>query len=307
MFRLISAGQGMISGVALAMLAWAAPVVSGPAFSDPLLPGPSLPSPAAHGGMVQDAAANPLAIRFGVAGGVSQPAAERAPVEAARVIATHPHDAGAFTQGLFFSDGRLFESTGQHGESRLREVDLKTGRVKRQVALPSRYFGEGGTAWGRTIVSLTWQHGVAFRWDRDRFRQLGQFRYSGEGWGLTQDGESLILSDGTPELRFLDPVTFAERRRLAVTWQGRPVRDLNELEYVRGEILANIWHTDLIARIDPASGAITGFMDLSAVTASLNLADAEAVLNGIAYDAGTNKLYVTGKDWPKLFEIALPQ
>jgi glutamine cyclotransferase len=270
MFRLVRAGRGIVAGVALAMLAGAAPVVSG----------------------------RPATLQ------TAAPA--RPPVEAARVIASHPHDAGAFTQGLFFSDGRLFESTGQHGRSALREVDLRTGKVKRQVKLPQRYFGEGSTGWGKTIVSLTWQHGTGFRWDRDTFRELGQFRYPGEGWGLTQDGKSLILSDGTAELRFLDPATFAERRRLRVTWQGRPISDLNELEYVRGEILANIWHTDLIARIDPVSGAIKRFVDLSAVTASLQLSDPEAVLNGIAYDAKAGKLYVTGKDWPKLFEIALP-
>lgn len=279
MHRLIKAGRGIVMGVALAMLAGAAPVVSSASISPPFV--------------------FPLADAQALYGSEA--------VQVARVIASYPHDARAFTQGLFFSDGRLFETTGQHGESRLREVALKTGRVKREVKLPQRYFGEGGTAWGKTIVSLTWQHGIAFRWDRDTFRQLGQFSYAGEGWGLTQDGRSLILSDGTPELRFLDPTTFAERRRVRVTWQGRAVRDLNELEFVRGEILANIWHTDLIARIDPANGVIKGFIDLSAVTASLNLADEEAVLNGIAYDARTGKLYVTGKDWPRLFEIALPQ
>lgn len=274
MFRPTRAGRGVIAGVALAMLAGAAPV----AF--PLAaPSPTDQLPAAR---------------------------EASPVEAARVIASYPHDPRAFTQGLFFSNGRLFETTGQHGESALRETDLHTGKVKREVKLPSRYFGEGSTGWGGTIVSLTWQHGTAFRWDHDNFRQLGQFRYSGEGWGLTQDGKQLILSDGTDALRFLDPVTFAEQRRIRVTWQGRAVRQLNELEYVRGEVLANIWHTDLIARIDPASGAVRGFIDLAAVTASLELRDSEAVLNGIAYDAKAGKLYVTGKDWPRLFEIALP-
>ncbi|ODP37313.1 glutamine cyclotransferase [Sphingomonas turrisvirgatae] len=265
----------MFMGVALAGLAGAAPVASAPA------------------GLVQVQAVRP------------KPAAE--PVEPARVIAAYPHDAGAFTQGLFFSDGRLFESTGQHGQSGLREVELKTGRVLREVKLARRYFGEGSTAWGKTIISLTWQHGVAFRWDRDSFRPLGQFSYTGEGWGLTHDASDLIMSDGSAELRFLDPATFAERRRIRVKWQGKPVRQLNELEYVRGEILANIWHSDLIARIDPASGVIKRFIDLSQVTASLKLRDSEAVLNGIAYDAKAGKLYVTGKDWPKLFEIALPQ
>lgn len=278
MFRPI-AGRGFAMGVALASLAGAAPVVSG------------APS---HASAIATSAAAP------------QTRVPATAVQAARVIATFPHDADAFTQGLFFSDGRLFESTGQYGSSRLREVELATGRVKREVRLPGRYFGEGSTAWGRTIISITWQQGVAFRWDRDTFRQLGQFQYKGEGWGLTHDASHLILSDGSADLRFLDPTTFAERRRIRVNWQGKPVRQLNELEYVRGEILANIWHTDLIARIDPATGVIKGFIDLAAVSASLNLRDSEAVLNGIAYDAKTEKLYVTGKDWPALFEIALP-
>ncbi|PKP92885.1 MAG: glutamine cyclotransferase [Alphaproteobacteria bacterium HGW-Alphaproteobacteria-16] len=230
-----------------------------------------------------------------------------APVVQAEVCATFPHDPGAFTQGLFFHDGRLFESTGQHGESAIREVDLQSGKVKREVRLPARYFGEGSTSWGDMIVSLTWRHGKGFRWDRETFRLLGEFTYPGEGWGLTQDGESLILSDGTAQLRFLDPETMAERRRITVTWQGRPIRQLNELEYVRGEVLANVWHTNLIARIDPKSGVIRGFIDLSAITAQLKLSDPESVLNGIAWDAKTQRLYVTGKRWPKLFEIALPE
>ncbi|WP_343517959.1 glutaminyl-peptide cyclotransferase [Sphingomonas sp.] len=264
-------------GVALAMLAGAAPVVSAP-------PPSSAPQTA------ETPAASPL---------------ER--IEAAEVVATYPHDAGAFTQGLFFSDGRLFESTGQHGESAIREVDLKTGKVIRETRLPAQYFGEGSTAWGKTIVSLTWKHGKGFRWDRDSFRKLGEFTYSGEGWGLAQDGESLILSDGSSELRFLDPATFAERRRITVTWRGRAVSQLNELEYARREILANIWHSDLIARIDPATGVIKGVIDLRAVAASVKVPDSESVLNGIAYDARVRKLYVTGKRWPQLFEIALPE
>ncbi len=274
MLRLIAAGRGTMMGAALVMLAGAAPVVSGPIASTSFTPqavDPAMP-----------------------------------PVEAVRVIATYPHDAGAFTQGLFFSDGRLFESTGQHGESAVREVDLVTGKVKREVRLPAEYFGEGSTGWGGTIVSLTWKHGTGFRWDRETFRRLGEFRYAGEGWGLTQDGESLILSDGTSELRFLDPETFAERRRVRVTWRGQPVREINELEFVRGEVLANIWHSALIVRIDPATGAIKGIIDLSEITASVQVPDEEAVLNGIAYDDKAGKLYVTGKRWPKLFEIALP-
>ncbi|QDX28362.1 glutaminyl-peptide cyclotransferase [Sphingomonas suaedae] len=228
------------------------------------------------------------------------------PVEPARVLATYPHDSGAFTQGLFFLDGALFESTGQHGESAIREVDLATGKVKREAKLPDRYFGEGSTGWGNSIISLTWKHGKAFRWSRKTLKQIGSFDYAGEGWGLTQDGTSLILSDGSSELRFLDPRTFAEQRRITVTYRGRQIRRLNELEYVRGEILANIWHQDLILRIDPATGAVRGILDLRALAESVPVRDSEAVLNGIAYDSKTGKLYVTGKNWPSLFEIALP-
>ncbi len=264
------AGRGIIAGAALAIMAAAALVDSAPVASQTT----AAPAPV--------------------------------PVEAARVLATYPHDSGAFTQGLFFADGVLFESTGQHGESAVREVDLLTGKVRREVRLPREYFGEGSTGWGDTIISLTWKHGTAFRWDRRTLRQIGTFSYSGEGWGLTQDGKSLILSDGTPELRFLDPTSFAEQRRITVTYQGRPIRRLNELEYVHGEILANIWHQDLIVRIDPATGVITGVIDLRDLAAAVPVADSEAVLNGIAYDDKSGKLYVTGKNWPSLYEIALP-
>jgi glutamine cyclotransferase len=273
MLRLIIAGRGIIAGAALAITAVAAPVDSAPGQSQTAAPAP---------------------------------APAEVPVEAARILATHPHDSSAFTQGLFFADGALFESTGQHGESVVREVDLATGKAKREVRLPREYFGEGSTGWGETIISLTWKHGTAFRWDRRTLRQLGTLNYPGEGWGLTQDGKSLILSDGTPELRFLDPKSFAEQRRITVTYQGRPIRRLNELEYVRGEILANIWHQDLIVRIDPASGVITGVIDLRDLAATVPVSDSEAVLNGIAYDDKSGKLYVTGKNWPSLFEIALP-
>lgn len=264
------AGRGIVAGAALAITAAAALVVCGPAQTQ------------------------------------TAPVAAEVPVETARILATYPHDSNAFTQGLFFADGALFESTGRNGESAIREVDLATGKTKREVKLESRYFGEGSTAWGDTILSLTWTHGTGFRWDRKTLRKLGEFSYPGEGWGLTQDGKSLILSDGTPELRFLDPATFAEQRRITVTYQGRPIRRLNELEYVRGEILANIWHQDLIVRIDPATGVIRGILDLREIAAAVPVRDSEAVLNGIAYDSKTGKLYVTGKNWPSLFEIALP-
>jgi glutaminyl-peptide cyclotransferase len=230
-----------------------------------------------------------------------------APTVQARVVRSYPHDPTAFTQGLFIRHGALFESTGQVGRSTIRKVDLQTGKVLRQARLPSPYFGEGSTDWKHEIVSITWHGGRAFRWRLSDFEQTGTARYSGEGWGLTQDGDSLIMSDGTPYLRFLDPETFVERRRVRVMDDTQPIADLNELEYVRGEILANVWHQDRIARIDPSTGRVKGWIDCSDIVARVGSADPEAVLNGIAYDAPRDRLYITGKNWPALFEIALPR
>jgi len=221
------------------------------------------------------------------------------------VVATYPHDTSAFTEGLIFLDGWLYESTGQNGKSDIRQVNLADGKVVRSVSLPSRYFGEGMTHWGKELVSLSWRNGTGFRWDRATFRQTGTFRYSGEGWGLTQDGKRLIMSDGSDELRFLDPRTFKEVRRISVTWNGKPVRLVNELEYVKGEILANIWMTDYIARIDPQSGRIIDVINLTALARQQKVTDSDAVLNGIAYDAKQDRLFVTGKYWPNLYEIRL--
>lgn len=232
----------------------------------------------------------------------AQPAAEEPPVQSYRVVRAYPHDPGAFTQGLFWLDGRLYESTGLIGASTIREVDLETGRVIRQTDIPPGLFGEGIAPWGDEILSLTWQDGVGFRWDRDTFRQTGRWNYEGEGWGLTQDGRHIVMSDGTPVLRFLDPATMREVRRVTVTSGGRPVARLNELEYVNGEILANVWTTPRIARIDPASGRVTGWIDLSPLVAENNVSG-EDVLNGIAWDAERRRLFVTGKNWPRLYEI----
>jgi glutamine cyclotransferase len=227
------------------------------------------------------------------------------PVQTVEVRATYPHDPGAFTQGLFFADEALYESTGLEGQSTIRKVRLEDGKVLQQATLPADQFGEGSTNWGKEIVSLTWQHGVGYRWDRESFRQTGSFRYPGEGWGLTQDGRSLILSDGTPTLRFLHPATFQEQRRLRVTAAGRPISQLNELEWVRGEIWANIWQTSRIARIDPASGTVKAWVDLSALEPLSGRSGPDDVLNGIAYEPRRGRLFVTGKRWPKLFEIKL--
>ena len=238
--------------------------------------------------------------------GAASPGEGGAPTIRPRVIATLPHDKAAFTEGLFYLDGHLFESTGLSGQSVIRETDSKTGRVLREAMIPPHLFGEGIVNWGREIVSVTWQSGIGFRWDRKTFKQLSSFRYPGEGWALTQDGNALILSDGTPYLRFLDPRTFAERRRLHVTDGGLEVRNLNEIEFVRGEILANIWHQDRIARIDPKTGDVTGWIDLTAIARTVPPITAESVANGIAWDARHGRLFVTGKNWPKIFVIAWP-
>lgn len=232
-------------------------------------------------------------------------AAEEPPVTGYRVVRSYPHDPGAFTQGLIWLDGRLYESTGLVGRSTLREVDLETGRVLRSVDIPPGLFGEGITNWGDEILSITWQDNVGFRWDRRSFRQTGRWNYAHEGWGLTQDGTHIILSDGTPVLRFLDPATLREVRRINVTAAGQPVPALNELEYVNGEILANVWMTTRIARIDPASGRVTGWIDLGPLVAETAGNHEDSVLNGIAYDRAGDRLFVTGKNWPRLYEIDL--
>jgi glutamine cyclotransferase len=221
-----------------------------------------------------------------------------------RVVAAYPHDRRAFTQGLFWHQGHLYETTGQPGASTVRRVNLEDGRVVQSVPMPGRVFGEGSTLWGNQIISLTWQDGVGYRWDAATFRQIGTFRYPGEGWGLTNNGRELIMSDGTDQLRFLNPETMQEVRRLRVTASGQPVDDLNELEFINGEIFANVWQTSRIARIDPASGNVTAWIDLRALVAE-NGDNYNAVLNGIAYDAERDRLFVTGKYWPRLYEIDL--
>jgi glutamine cyclotransferase len=220
-----------------------------------------------------------------------------------RIVHTYPHDPKAFTQGLVYVDGYLYESTGLNGQSSLRMDDLETGRVLQEQPVPSKYFAEGLTNWGSTLVQLTWESHVGLVYDRFSFRELRTFSFSGEGWGLTQDGKTLILSDGTSTLRFLDPTTFREVRRVTVTDRGKPVTEINELEWVRGEIYANIWHKDRIARIAPATGKVVGWIDLEGLLPAAEHSTAEAVLNGIAYDAVHDRLFVTGKLWPKLFEI----
>jgi glutaminyl-peptide cyclotransferase len=222
-----------------------------------------------------------------------------------RIINTYPHDPRAFTQGLVYIDGHMYESTGLNGRSSLRMVDLTTGQVQQKFDLPQQYFGEGLAQWGSTLVQLTWQNHVAFVYDRFSFRQLRTIPCPWEGWGLTGDGRSLILSDGSSTLRFLDPDTFHERREITVKDHGTPIDKLNELEYIHGEIYANIWYADRIARISPASGQVLGWIDLRGLLSPAEHTDPDAVLNGIAYDAAHDRLFVTGKLWPKLFEIKI--
>jgi glutamine cyclotransferase len=226
--------------------------------------------------------------------------------DAYQIVHTYPHDPAAFTQGLIYIDGHLYESTGLKGKSSLRMVNLTTGDVLQKYTVPAEYFAEGLTDWDNTLIQLTWESHKAFVYDRFSFSLQRTFSYSGEGWGLTHDGTELILSDGTSYLRFLDPKSFRETRRIHVTDEnGRAVDKLNELEYIHGEIYANIWESDRIVRISPVTGKILGWLDLSGILDKRELHDPDAVLNGIAYDAAEDRLFVTGKLWPKLFEIRI--
>ena len=248
----------------------------------------------------------------GFAGCDAKPAAGAAPAAPAavasytyEVVRTFPHDRDAFTQGLVYLDGALLESTGLNGQSTLRRVELATGRILQQVRVPSQYFAEGMTVLGGKIYQLTWQSQKGFVYDLATFALEKEFAYAGEGWGLTTDGHSLILSDGTDQLRFLDPATFKVTRTLRVTRAGQPLRLLNELEFIRGEIYANIWQSHTVARIDPATGRVLGVIDFFGLLPAADRAANTDVLNGLAYDPATDRLFVTGKNWPKLFEVRL--
>ena len=227
------------------------------------------------------------------------------PVLTATVVRRYPHDRTAFTEGLVWHDGGLFESIGLEGRSEVRRVDLASGRVIRRAPIPASQFGEGLAAHGGQLVSLTWHDGIAHRWDATSLKPMGTARYRGEGWGLTADAASLIMSDGSATLKTYDPASFAERRRIEVTINGRPVTQVNELEWVDGAILANIWHAPFLIRIDPATGHVTAVIDLRPIVAEVKATDPEAVANGIAWDAKRERLFVTGKLWPTLFEITL--
>jgi glutamine cyclotransferase len=221
------------------------------------------------------------------------------------VVAAYPHDALAFTQGLTFDDGFLYEGTGLVGRSSLRRVELETGTVVASVPLPEDWFGEGITVCGDRLVQLTWRNGVGRVYDRRDLRVLGDFALEGEGWGITWDGGRLIVSDGTSTLRFLDPDTFATKGSVEVRESGVPVEGLNELEFIDGRVYANVWPFDRLAVIDPGDGSVTGWADLSGLLASRPVSSSVDVMNGIAWDGAKDRLFVTGKLWPWLFELRL--
>jgi glutamine cyclotransferase len=220
------------------------------------------------------------------------------------VVHTYPHDPQAFTQGLVYLNGFLYEGTRLPGQSSIRKVKLETGVVLRKRDVPGSYFGEGIVNWKDRLLELTWRDQAGFFYDLATFTPNGEFKYTGEGWGLTQDGKRIIMSDGTAELRFWDPETLRETGRITVTdSNGQPVGNLNELEWIKGEVYANVWQTDRIVRIDPRTGRVVGWINLAGLwPGSDNL---EKTLNGIAYDAQRDRLFVTGKKWPKVFEIRL--
>jgi glutamine cyclotransferase len=228
-----------------------------------------------------------------------------APQYSYRVVKSYPHERSAFTQGLEYRDGFLYEGTGLVGRSSLRKIDLTTGRVLQSFDVPRPFFGEGITVLNHQIFELTWTTQTGFIYDKSSFRVLKSFTYPGEGWGLANDGKQIYMSDGSSQLRILDPATFKEIRRITVKDGSEQVFELTELEFVRGEIYANVWQTDRIARISPADGKVLGWIDLSGILSKSERPEADAVLNGIAYDAASDRLFITGKLWPKIFEIKL--
>jgi glutamine cyclotransferase len=229
--------------------------------------------------------------------------AQSAPVRSYKVVATYRHDPKAFTEGLEYKDGFLYESTGLNGESSIRQVDLGTGAVLKQMPLSTVYFGEGITFFGRRLFQLTYQSGIGFIYDSKTWSALGNFHYPGEGWALTHDDKRLIMSDGSSALRFLDPATLRELSRVVVRDGTRPIANVNELEYIEGEIWANVWQTERIVRIDPRTGQVNSWVDLTGLLKPSDRTPDADVLNGIAYDAAKRRIFVTGKRWPKLYEI----
>lgn len=238
--------------------------------------------------------------------GPSQAAEGGIPIYHYNVVHTYPHDPKAFTEGLYYDGGFIYESTGQLKESTVRKVRLDTGEVVQKLDTPPDYFGEGIIASGNRILQLSWQEGVGFIYDRKTFKLLDRIHYSGEGWAMTRDATHIYMSDGTPSIRILDPNTFAQTGSIHVTANGKPLAQINELEWVKGEIYANIWQTAIIARIDPKTGNVVGWIDLRPLVAAQDVADpSNDVLNGIAYDAAKDRLFVTGKRWKSLYEITV--
>ncbi len=229
----------------------------------------------------------------------------KVPQYGATIVHQYPHDPQAFTEGLLYHDGFFYESTGRNGQSSIRKVALLTGAVVQQKALDAGYFGEGIVIWKDRLIQLTWQNHIGFVYDLATFQQRSTFHYPGEGWALTRDSRRLIMSDGTSDLRFLDPDSLKEIARVHVTCDGRDVHLINEIEWVKGEVYANIWKTNFIVRIDPVSGNVVGLVDLTELANSAVVPAAENVLNGIAYDAKADRLFVTGKLWPALYQITL--
>ena len=254
----------------------------------------------------------PVIAAAALAGGCKDTSAEEdqagatAPVARVETVRVYPHDPTAFTQGLVFHDGVLYESTGRYNESTLRRVELQTGKVLQKVDVPPQHFAEGLALLGGKLYQLTWQDKVGFVYDLATLQQSGTFGYAGEGWGLTTDGTSLIMSDGSNQLRFLDPQTYQVTRTVDVRDGDEFIQQINELEWVRGEIWANVWHSDRIARINPQTGQVVGWLDLADLYPEAQRTDGEAVLNGIAYDPQGDRLFVTGKLWPALYEIRVP-
>ena len=221
------------------------------------------------------------------------------------IVHTYPHDRGAFTEGLLYLNGFLYESTGLNGQSSVRKVELTTGKVLQQADVPAQYFGEGLAALHGKLYQLTWRQNTGFVYDLETFSRDLLFSYQGEGWGLTSDGQSLIQSDGSDQIRFVDPATFQVKRAINVRENGRAVPELNELEYVKGEIYANVWQTEHILRINPTNGEVLGDINLAGILPAADRDATTDVMNGIAYDAASDRLFITGKNWPKLFEIKL--
>jgi glutamine cyclotransferase len=222
-----------------------------------------------------------------------------------RIVAKFPHSTDNYTEGLFYLNGLFYEGPGRNGHSAVIVTEPETGKILQRIDLPQQYFGEGIVDWGPNIYEWTWQSHICFVYDRFTFRLLKQFTYSGEGWGMTHTTKEIITSDGSATLRFRDPVTFKETRHIVVMDGTKTIGQLNELEYIKGEIYANVWHTDLIARISPLDGRVIGWINLTGLLPSNQRVDGESVLNGIAYDAKHDRLFVTGKQWPTIFEIKI--